>query len=82
MPIKHQLDIYSINTDEKCIPLSIQCYNNLTTEAVFDIFKKSTTKYKKYISDAPPVLPREGQMFLYSLGSDETLWEKKKRKLR
>ena len=64
------------------MPLSFHCNNNLTTEAVFRILKKSVSKFRREISEAPPVLPLEGQMFLYSLGPDKTFWEEKKRKLR
>ena len=81
--ITQQLEIYAADdTEEKSKPISFSCKDNLTTEAVLRIFRKATTKYKEEFSEAPPVLPIEGQIFLYSLGKDKTLWQKKKMKLR
>ena len=63
------------------MPLSFHGNNNLTTVAVFRILKKSASKYRREISEAPPMLPLEGQMFLYSLGPDKTFWEEKEKEI-
>ena len=64
------------------MPLSIVSYENLTAEEVYEIFKTTTSKRRNEISRSPPVLPREGQMFLFSLGTNESLWDVNKKKFR
>lgn len=58
--IDQQLQVYSTETNEKCIPLSFCSNNKLKTKVVYRIFKQSTTKYKNELSEVPPVLPKEG----------------------
>ena len=38
--------------------------------------------YKDKLSSVPPVRPIAGQIFLFDLGADTSLWEKQRRQLR
>ena len=70
------------NEAEGCMPFSKKSSTNLTTKTVLSIFQKARTKYKAEFSKLPPVLPTGSQMFLYALGSNESLWETERKKLR
>ena len=62
------------------MPVRSDLLENLEFEAVLNEINSSTSA--KCLSTAPPVQPRGGQLFVYDLGPDEKLWERKRRKFR
>lgn len=68
--------------EDKCVPLSVISSTNLSTEEVYRIFQQAKSTYKDEMSKVPPVLPREGEIFLLYLGPDKALWDINKRKFR
>ena len=63
-------------------PVRSDCYGNLDGDQVLDIFQNATTKYRDSIAQAPPVLPKEGEEYLFDLGPDNASWEQMKKKYR
>ena len=49
-------------------PVRSDCYENLGGDQVLEIFQNATTKYRDSIAQAPPVLPIEGEVYLFDLG--------------
>ena len=41
-----------------------------------------STTQRSLISNAPPVLPKGGELFIFDLGQDKSSWESNKRKFR
>ena len=66
--------------DEEAVPVVSTCnlLNNLTGEEIIAVIDENVN----HLSNLPPVLPKEGQLFIYDLGDDKSLWESKKRKFR
>eukprot|EP00731_Ephydatia_muelleri_P002904 Em0001g2904a len=57
--------------------------NSLDAERVLDYFlNASSDGFNGKISSVPPALPTEGQVFVFDLGPDKSLWENNKRKFR
>ena len=44
------------------------------------IFRKARTQYKNMISSEPPVLPLEGELYIFPLGTDDTQWNNMRKK--
>ena len=63
-------------------PVRSDCYENLDGDQVLEIFQNATTKYRDSIAQAPPVLPKEGEVNLFDLGPDNASWEQMKKKYR
>jgi hypothetical protein len=63
-------------------PVRSDCYENLGGDQVLEIFQNATTKYRDSIAQAPPVLPIEGEVYLFDLGPDNASWEQMKKKYR
>ena len=63
-------------------PVRSDGYENLEGDQVLDIFQNATTKYRDSIARAPPVLPKEGEVYLFDLGPDNASWEQMKKKYR
>lgn len=67
----------------KCHPLKRNKFkHNLDTSDVLQLFDKARTTYKDKISSEPPVLPLEGEVYLFSLGPDESKWDSMRQKFR
>ena len=63
-------------------PVRSDCYENLDGDRVLDIFQNATTMDRDSIAQAPPVLPKEGEVYLFDLGPDNASWEQMKKKYR
>ena len=70
--------------DSVAVPIKDDCFNNLAPEEIVEIFENAVGLYKDKFSNVPPVLPVEGQMFIFDLGPDTRLciWEKRKKQMR
>ena len=64
------------------IPVRSGCYENIDSDQVHEIFQNVSTKYRDSVAQAPPVLPNEGEVYLFDLGPDNALWEQMKKKYR
>ena len=69
-------------TETTAVALSFSSLNSLSQDEVADIFFNAKDLYKDQISRAPPVQPKEGEIFLFDLGPDKSVWESYKRKFR
>ena len=67
--------------EDECVPIRTDAYNNLTSEEVYELLTNAEALYYQ-LSTEPPVQPKEGCIFLYDLGPDESTWESQKKKLR
>lgn len=65
-------------SDEAADPFYL---HNLSADEALTIIK-AVEKNMANISKEPPVLPCAGQVFIFKLGSDESKWDKMKRKYR
>lgn len=63
-------------------PVRSDCYENLDGDQVLEIFQNATTKYRDSVAQAPPVLPKEEEVYLFDLGPDNASWEQMKKKYR
>ena len=43
---------------------------------------KCLRSYRDSVAQSPPVLPKEGEVYLFDLGPDNTSWEQMKKKYR
>lgn len=69
------------NKVEHCEPIRVDLFNNLQVgelESILQWFEISG----KTLSTIPAVLPKEGELYIFDLGSDTSQWEKIKKKLR
>eukprot|EP00731_Ephydatia_muelleri_P019568 Em0012g393a len=67
----------------QAIPVTATEMNSLDAERVLDYFlNASSDGFNGNISSVPPALPTEGQVFVFDLGPDKSLWENNKRKFR
>ena len=67
----------------QAIPVTATEMNSLDAERVLDYFlNASSDGFNGKISSVPPALPTEGQVFVFHLGPDKSLWENNKRKFR
>ncbi|KAL5464050.1 hypothetical protein EMCRGX_G033007 [Ephydatia muelleri] len=65
----------------QAIPVTATEMNSLDAERVWDYFlNASSDGFNGKISSVPPALPTEGQVFVFDLGPDKSLWENNKRK--
>ena len=53
-------------------------YQNLEKEEILRILAKASQDHN-VLSIAPPVLPKEGELYIFDLGPDRSLWESNKR---
>lgn len=55
--------------------------HNLDVNELID-FLEEVALGKDMIFSTPPVLPKEGELYVFDLGSDKSQWDQKKRKFR
>ena len=67
--------------EDRAVPIKDDLFNNLDPEGIVNFFE-NVALYTDKISNVPPVLPVEGQIFLFDLGEDRSLWEKRKKQMR
>ena len=67
--------------EDRVIPIKDDLFNNLAPEEIVEIYENAAL-YKDKISNVPSVLPIGGQMFIFNLGQDSRLWEKRKKQMR
>ena len=67
--------------EDRAIPVKDDLFDNLDPEKVVEFFESSKFTEDK-ISNVPLVLPIEGQIFLFDLGQDANLWEKRNKQMR
>ena len=48
-------------------PVRGDFYENLDGNQVLEIFQNATTKYRDSVAQAPPVLPKEVEVYLFDL---------------
>ena len=63
-------------------PVRRDLYENLDGDQVLEIFENATKKYRDSVAQAPPVLPKEGELYLFDLGPEDSSWEQMKKKYR
>lgn len=68
--------------EDRAIPIKDDLFNNLDPEEIVNFFENAALYTDDKISNVPPVLPIEGQIFLFDLGKDRSLWEKRKKQMR
>ena len=56
-------------------------FHNLEKHQILEIVHEVSTK-RSLISNAPSVLPKGGELFIFDLGQDKSSWESNKRKFR
>ena len=67
--------------EDRAIPIKDDLFNNLAPEEIVEIYENAAL-YKDKINNVPPVLPIGSQMFIFNLGQDSRLWEKRKKQMR
>ena len=68
--------------EDIAVPIISNAQKNMETEEILDIFRRATEEFSDKISNVPPVLPIEGEVYLFDLGPDSSLWDKNKKKFR
>ena len=68
--------------EDRAIPIKDDLFNKLDPEEIVNFFENAGLYADEKISNVPPVLPIEGQIFLFDLGKDQNLWEKWKKQMR
>ena len=64
-----------------CEPVRVDLFNNLSVDELEGILQQFYASGKTS-STVPPVLPKEGELYIFDLGNDTSQWEKTKKKLR
>ena len=71
----------SLITQQSAVPAQRDLQENLDVDAVIEVFEGVSLK-KNLISCSPPVLPKEGELYIFDLGQDRSKWDSNKRKFR
>lgn len=66
---------------EYCKPVCLDLFNNLSVDEFKAVLQQFVASGET-LSNIPPVLPKEGELYIFDLGSDTSQWEKTKKKLR
>ena len=62
-------------------PVRCDLLGNLEKDQILEILC-DVSDNRDLLSNAPPVLPKEGELYVFDLGHDASLWERNKKKLR
>ena len=73
--------IVSEMATDAAAPVERNLFNNLDADDIVRIFRKATIN-RDLISTLPPVLPKEGEIYVFDLGPDPQLWDNNKKKFR
>lgn len=61
-------------------PVRIDAFERVDNDCILSLFKKTVPV--ETTSPNPPVLPKEGHLYVYYLGQNSQFWERKKTMLR
>ena len=64
----------SVSPKEHCEPIRVDLFNNLSVDELEGILEWFITSGKT-LSDIPPVLPKEGELYIFDLRSDKSQWD-------
>ena len=67
--------------DCSCTPFRRDVHQNLEADEVLKMFCTISTQ-QQLLCNAPPVLPKGGELYIFDLGEDSNKWESWKRKFR
>ena len=71
-----------VNDEDSAIPVRVDLLENLQPEEILTILNEVRFGKYKNSGNVPPVLPKEGHLYIYDLGCNNELWENKKKKYR